>query len=546
MQLNTSRKDLMDLRRRISQLRRDASRQYFQETNGVVQGGCLRGFTLVDESSWGQADVFTKLLGIYEQQNHSIFAKSKKTTLVDLGAADGYWGVGLVQAGYFERSVCFEQKRGGRQVIKRTAQSNGVREQVSVNGLATASTVRRKVLSEHSPEDLFFLIDIEGGEFDLLDFKFFSEFRSAEFLIELHSGGVWLGAEKEERLLRDAELLFDVTLVDDTKRDLLQLRSELALPDDLTWLFASEGRGYPMRWMHLKPRKTPTVSVPSKKQVDEQEEQRFGTLWLGGEPGLLERACLQSMQDNGYDPVVFTYEPIQNLPEGLEVVDAREVYEPNRVIRHIRHKSPAIHADVFRYHLVKHAGMIWLDTDMYMIAPAADLRESIREHAGFCVGRVLPDLPRNRSYHSLINNAVFGLPSDSKALELMEEVFEEGREVSVAWESSSSLLALNASVEQQREKPFGHLRWGSTGPRALTAALSISGESVHAHDNTAFYNISSRQMPDLAQEGTKLSDFVAPTTFGLHLWGRDFRSMLTNIDQSVQQCAAHEIMNTID
>ncbi len=534
------------MQRQVARLRQDAGHQYFQDTIGVVQGGCLRGFTLIEESASWQADVFTKLLGIYEQQNHSVLVESQKPILVDLGSEDGYWGVGLIQAGYFENSVCFEQTRKGRQIIKRTAQTNGVRDRVSVNGMATASSVKQNVLTQYCSEDLFFLIDIEGAEFELLDFDFLSEFRAAEFLIELHSGDVWLGAEKEERLLRDAELLFDVTLVDDTKRDLLQLRSELALPDDLTWLFASEGRGYPMRWMHLKPRKTPTVSVPSKKQADEQEEQRFGTLWLGGEPGLLERACLKSMQDNGYDPVVFTYEPIQNLPEGLEVVDAREVYEPNRVIRHIRHKSPAIHADVFRYHLVKHAGMIWLDTDMYMIAPAADLRESIREHAGFCVGRVLPDLPRNRSYHSLINNAVFGLPSDSKALELMEEVFEEGREVSVAWESSSSLLALNASVEQQREKPFGHLRWGSTGPRALTAALNISGESVHAHDNTAFYNIRSRQMPDLAQEGTKLSDFLAPTTFGLHLWGRDFRSMLTNIDQSVQQCAALEIMNTID
>ena len=546
MHLSTPQKDLMKLRRQITRLRLDASRQYFQDSNGVVQGGCMRGFTILDESSWGRADMFAKLLGLYEQQNHPIFVDSPKSILVDLGAADGYWGVGLVQAGHFEKSFCFEQKRKGRRVIKGTARANGVRDRVSVNGLATASSVKQVVLEQNRPEDLFFLIDIEGGEFELLSFEFLTEFKSAEFLIELHTDGVWLGGEKEERLMRDASILFDVTLVDDAKRDLSHLRSELALPDDLTWLFASEGRKYPMRWLHLKPREALATAALPKMSASEEAAPRFATLWMGGAPGQLERACLQSMTDKGYDPVIFSYEPIRDLPEGLELVDAREIYEPNRVIRHVRHKSPAIHADVFRYHLVKRAGMIWLDTDMYMVATAERLLASIKSHAGFCVGSILPDISRNRSYHSLINNAVLGLPADSKALALLGEVFEEGRTISNLWEGSDQLLALNTSVNIQREKPFGRLRWGTTGPRALTAALNITAENVHAHDQTAFYNVSSRQLPQMAKEGTNLSDFVTPSTFGLHLWGRDFRSMLTKLAANCHKCAAHDIMKAID
>ncbi len=220
------------------------------------------------------------------------------------------------------------------------------------------------------------MIDIEGGELELLTFEFLSEFKSSEFLIELHSSGVWLGNEKEERLVRDAQVLFDVELVDDIKRDLLQLRNELQMPDDLTWVLASEGSRYPMRWLHFKPKREPKNAALPRKRSEQKKDQKFGTLWMGGEPGKLERACLNSMKDFGYNPIVFSYEPIRNLPEGVEYFDAREIYEPGRVIRHVRHKSPAIHADIFRYHLISKTGMIWLDNDMYMVASAERLMVS--------------------------------------------------------------------------------------------------------------------------------------------------------------------------
>ncbi len=111
MRLQKTAKELRQLRRTITGFRTDVSLRYFEEVEGVVQGGCLTGFRIVNEHSWGTADLCSKLLGFYEQQNQDIFTQSSKPTLVDLGAADGYWGVGLVQAGHFERSICFEQKR---------------------------------------------------------------------------------------------------------------------------------------------------------------------------------------------------------------------------------------------------------------------------------------------------------------------------------------------------------------------------------------------------------------------------------------------------
>ncbi|KIC40821.1 hypothetical protein RA27_13810 [Ruegeria sp. ANG-R] len=247
------------LRRRIRQFRQNVSYQYYEEKSGIVQSGLLSGFKLIDEHTWGQADLLTKLLGLYEQQNLPILGGSSKSTLVDIGAADGYWGVGLVYAGCFDQSVCFEQRGRGRRVIRRTAVANDIREKVRVAGAATFESLQAELGGLYQPEDLFFLIDIEGGEFDLLTFEFLSKYRASEFLIELHTGGDPSAPEKEKRLIQDARKLFNVCVLDDTKRDLRQLRSEIYLPDDLTWLFASEGRGYPMSWLHLSPRSEDAV-----------------------------------------------------------------------------------------------------------------------------------------------------------------------------------------------------------------------------------------------------------------------------------------------
>ncbi|WP_319545362.1 hypothetical protein [Ruegeria conchae] len=62
-------KELQQLKRQIVQYRREIGNQLFKERGGYVMGGSLGGFRLLEESSWGQADLFTNLLGIYEQQN---------------------------------------------------------------------------------------------------------------------------------------------------------------------------------------------------------------------------------------------------------------------------------------------------------------------------------------------------------------------------------------------------------------------------------------------------------------------------------------------
>ncbi len=62
--------------------------------------------------------------------------KSKYNTLIDLGAADGYYAIGAVFSGLFEQSVCYEIEAEGQKQIKKNAIANNVLDFVKIRGEA--------------------------------------------------------------------------------------------------------------------------------------------------------------------------------------------------------------------------------------------------------------------------------------------------------------------------------------------------------------------------------------------------------------------------
>ncbi len=243
-----------EIDRQIKKFRADFSEEVYANCKGNVQNGPLKGFFLLDDFSWGgMVDVTAKIFGYYEHQNLAVFTATEKKTLIDIGAADGFWGVGLVFAGFFENSICFETRGHGRRVIRRTARANGILDKVQVRGMFDEESQNEFVENTTDPADLFFLIDIEGAEFDMLSHDFLSRFRSSEFLIELHTQGVESGSEKLDQLIKHASEFFDYELITDGVRDASVLDGISGLPDNIRRALLSEGRRYAMQWLHLIP-----------------------------------------------------------------------------------------------------------------------------------------------------------------------------------------------------------------------------------------------------------------------------------------------------
>lgn len=88
-------------------------------------------------------------------------------------------------------------------------------------------------------------------------------------------------------------------------------------------------------------------------------------LWVG--PGLspLERVCLQSFLDVGYDVHLYCYDQLDRVPVGVTIKDAGEIIPKSEVFIGAGDKggSYAPFADRFRYHLLHARGGWWFDID---------------------------------------------------------------------------------------------------------------------------------------------------------------------------------------
>jgi len=101
------------------------------------------------------------------------------------------------------------------------------------------------------------------------------------------------------------------------------------------------------------------------------------SLWIGQSLTRMERACIQSWINAGYDFHLFSYDKVDNLPEQAVRRDAREILPENRIFQYKLpfHKGGGSYSgfsNFFRYKLLLSGGM-WVDTDMYCLKPLPDL-----------------------------------------------------------------------------------------------------------------------------------------------------------------------------
>ena len=239
---------------RVTNRRMKLAKRIQKTFQWTVAYGPFRGMKLPAEAWWGGAERGAMILGIYEKEvlESLISAPSTHKTFIDLGAADGYYGVGMVFSGRFERCYCFELAARGRRILAECAKSNGVEAKIEILGGADCAFI------EHVPieyrDKSVVLIDVEGAEFELLTESVFSALRGSIIVVELHE---WLfddGARKLQRLRAEAQKDFVVTELRTSARDLSQFPELEALSDDDRWLLCSEGRGRAMRWYRLDPK----------------------------------------------------------------------------------------------------------------------------------------------------------------------------------------------------------------------------------------------------------------------------------------------------
>ena len=248
--------DILQLDRRVTLGERRLKIAEFldQHFHSTVAYGPLKGFKFDPKTWWNKKDRGGMLLGLYEQEVLNCLASPPDThrTFIDLGAADGYYGVGVLVNRIFDESYCFEMSHIGREVIQANAALNHVKDRIHLRGKANPDFYFDIPAEKRAACVL--LIDIEGGEFDLLTNEVLNAFKQSIILIELHPELVDNGEQRLKELYARTAQYFDLKIVKTGARDLSCFPVLEQFSDDNRWLVCSESRKTLMSWLILKPR----------------------------------------------------------------------------------------------------------------------------------------------------------------------------------------------------------------------------------------------------------------------------------------------------
>ena len=241
--------DWIDADQRRLQLSSDFNRRF----SSVVRYGPFRGLRLGADSWWGSSDRAAMLFGLYELEVLASLKAlpSEYTILIDLGAADGFYGVGVLTSRLFERSICYEMSAQGRAAIAENALLNGVDDRVEIRGMAGPDFDRD--LTQEVRDACVLLVDIEGAEFELLQRRIFEAFHRSVIIVEIHDWFFEDGNEKLRRLKEASVGTHSITEFTTGSRDLSGLPELQELCDTDRWLICSEGRARLMTWLRFDP-----------------------------------------------------------------------------------------------------------------------------------------------------------------------------------------------------------------------------------------------------------------------------------------------------
>ncbi len=159
---------------------------------------------------------------------------------------------------------------------------------------------------------------------------------------------------------------------------------------------------------------------------------------------------MASFVHHGYRLIAYSYDTIENLPDGVEPGDAAAIVAPDNLQRFLIRGRPNLShfSDLFRYRLFSLTPHIWVDADMMMVRPLP---------AGAW------DKLLAREDKRTICGAIMRL--DSKNPQLDE---------------------LIRRTEALRDRD---LYWGATGPQLLTATFSHDDLLGAAHPPEMFFPI---------------------------------------------------------
>ena len=170
-------------RKAFLQRRAEIAPHLWRQTQGIVPSGPFVGMKFLDAPA--KTFCTSKMLGVYELEIHPIL-KNLETdyqTIVDIGAAEGYYACGLAMRMPRAKVRGFEAQPEVRAEAERLLKRNQVADRVDLQGFCTPELLASAL--QYAGKCLV-VCDVDGGEFQLLDPQLIPALRQCDLLVEVH------------------------------------------------------------------------------------------------------------------------------------------------------------------------------------------------------------------------------------------------------------------------------------------------------------------------------------------------------------------------
>jgi hypothetical protein len=154
-----------------------------ERTGMVVVGGCFAGLHL---PSGARDSLVPKLLGIYERELAVVVEEIVRQgfdKIINVGAAEGYYAVGLGRRIPHAVVQAFETDADVRRLLSETAAANGMADRVVVKGRCEPADLSECLTLEGRE---LIVCDVEGYESVLMDPCLVPQLSQSSILVELH------------------------------------------------------------------------------------------------------------------------------------------------------------------------------------------------------------------------------------------------------------------------------------------------------------------------------------------------------------------------
>ena len=225
----------------------------YRRVGGRIPQGPFSGMRYI-RNSVGSAYV-PKLLGIYERELNDYVEEacaSKFPLIVDIGAAEGYYAVGMSLRNPNASIIAFEMEERGRRALQEMATLNGVGSRIQVREKCGCADLRAAL--GYSDRALV-ICDVEGDEEKLLDPASVPALARTQLLVETHD---FVSRGVTKRLIERFTLTHKVRCIWQEARNQKEmpyrtLVTALLPRRYLNWA-VSEWRPEKMSWLWMEPR----------------------------------------------------------------------------------------------------------------------------------------------------------------------------------------------------------------------------------------------------------------------------------------------------